>query len=607
MLRTLAAAIAMLAIAAPAAAAHGSDAEIFATSNTALITDSKDPRLNARLTGFAHRVEDIIRDGGARPRGSELLDGVFVDAGSPTFERSRRFDVDRTDPQELHDIAETIRRRFLQGSVLTFTPRSGGAAIELDVPHVSAKALRTGLLANPEAQERLFGGSVTEDDHLLLVADAADADFARAFAQKIGGDVKRATTTYGDREFVSAATDGRARLEHRTLVLAGTDEDDTIGLRDGRRLEIDFGDDGVVDFEVSHRRFKRIRVDGEGQDTIVLHGSSKADRFDLSAGDYDGAEVIRVDAQGGDDEVTVDDLSATSTFEVDTDLGAGEDRLTVNSTNDDEQSLILGFDDTVFVLAATFVQVDHAETQDRLRLNARRGDDLLSTSSAQMKMTIDGGDGGDTIFGGPGPDTLIGGDDFDLVEGKQGDDVAYLGGDNDSFTWKPGDGNDRVDGGSGARNGMFFFGSNDAETFDFRPDGHRLKLTRDVGNIVMDIDDVQTFDLIAFGGADVTRIADLRPAGVTEINASLTPNLGLGTGDGAADRVEIDGTNKRDVVTVTGQTVVSGAATVTGLPVKLGISHSDGLLDTLAIHTLAGDDTVDTSGLQPNTIGLVVD
>jgi hypothetical protein len=117
-------AIAALAIAAPAASA--SDAEIFATNNTATITDAGDPRLDAHLDGFARRVETIVRDGGGRPRGSELLDGVFFDAGlgTTTFERSRVFEVDRVDDGELHAIAETVRRRFLQGSVLTFAPRA---------------------------------------------------------------------------------------------------------------------------------------------------------------------------------------------------------------------------------------------------------------------------------------------------------------------------------------------------------------------------------------------------------------------------------------------------------------------------------------------------
>ena len=65
-------------------------------------------------------------------------------------------------------------------------------AIELEVPGVTAQALRDGLLADATAREHLFGGSVTLDGRLLLVADLADADLARDFAERIGGDMRRA-------------------------------------------------------------------------------------------------------------------------------------------------------------------------------------------------------------------------------------------------------------------------------------------------------------------------------------------------------------------------------------------------------------------------------
>ena len=100
---------------------------------------------------------------------SDLLDGVFFDSGSgeTTFERSRRFRVARADPAELRAIAGRVAARFHQSAVLTFDDLRPGDpaadAVELEVPGVSADDLRAGLLADREAAEKLFGGSVTLD------------------------------------------------------------------------------------------------------------------------------------------------------------------------------------------------------------------------------------------------------------------------------------------------------------------------------------------------------------------------------------------------------------------------------------------------------------
>ena len=578
MIRFLLAAVAVLAIAAPAASAH--DAEIFATNNTATITDPADPRLDKTLDGFARRVEDIVRDGGARPRGSELLDGVFC--CDLTFERSRRFDIDRADDAEVHDIAETVRRRFLQGSVLTFIPRAGGDAVELDVPKVSANALQNGLVADPEAQQRLFGGSVTQDRHLLLVADGADADFARAFSKRIGGDVKHATVRTGVREFVSAATDGRARIEKRTLVISGTDADDVVSLRDtGRRLAIDFGDDGVVDFEPSARRFDRVRIEGgDGYDTL---------RSD-SAGALDSVERVDLDAP----RVTVDDLSRYGVQEVHV---TGADRVTVNATDDQDFISVSGFQDTVFVLGPTFVEIDGAEKTDLLRVNGRDGSDQISASTDLMKLTLDGGDGGGTLFGGPGDDVLIGGDGFDDVTGGKGNDRVSMRGDFDRFTWKPGEGTDSVDGGA-SHDSMFFHGIPNTEVFDFFRDRHDVRFVHDPGAEAVDLHSVEELDGIAFGGEDIFGVRNLAGTGVDLIDLSLAPSFGTPDGDNAADQVDVDANAP---VKVTGQKLFSGAVTMTGLPYTVKLSHSDGPLDTLAIH---GAPSIDTSGLQAGTIGV---
>ena len=168
-----------------------------------------------------------------------------------------------------------MRARFGQQSVLTFDRLPAGAedvdAVQLEVPGVSAVALRNGLASDAEARERLFGGSVTLDGRLRLVAALEDAEFARGFAARIGGDVKRAETSYGKRAFVEGPLP--VRVERGTLVIAGSAEDDAIALveRPGR-IEVKLG---AETFAFAARRVERVRVDGgDGIDTFALEWSA---------------------------------------------------------------------------------------------------------------------------------------------------------------------------------------------------------------------------------------------------------------------------------------------------------------------------------------------
>ena len=570
--------LAVLALAAPAAAAAQTpDAEIFATDNTALVADPDDARLDDPLEEFARSVERIVERGGGKPHGSELLDGVFFSSalGGTTFERSRGFDVDHVSDGELHAIADRIRRRFLQQSVLTFDhlrPRDREVdAILLEVPGVSAEALRDGLLADPEAQERLFGGSVTLDGRLLLVASLEDADLARDFAKSIDGDLDRASTSYGEREFVEG--DSPVRIEDGTLIVEGGPANDELELRrDGARLDVELGDE---DFEARLDSFQRIRADlGAGADTVEV-------------GDFTGVflDEVRLDVGVGDARV---------------------DQVVVDTSDEDEQVFALDLGGAVGVLGPAFVQIDNAEPSDRLRVNGGDGDDIVSASTAAMKMTLDGGDGSDVVLGGPGDDELIGGHDFDDVDGGRGDDTASLGGHFDRFSWAPGDGSDIVDGGAD-RDSLFFQGSGDPEAFDVAPNGRRVRFTRDVGNIVMDLANLEEIDTLAGGGADRVTIGDLSRTPVQLVDTSLAPGFGSPGGDGQDDRVAVAGTDRADRLTLTGTVVVGGTATLTGLAAKINVSHAEGALDTLAVDTRGGHDTVDTSAFDPATIGLEVD
>ncbi|GHF92890.1 hypothetical protein [Streptomyces hydrogenans] len=186
-----------------------SEAEIFATDNTAIITDPDDPRLRTRLVRFGHEVRRIIRAHGAESGPSTLLEGVFwsSDLQRATYERSREFEVDRVGRDGLHHIAGVIAKRYRQESVLTFRclPRTSPEtdAVRIRAEGVSPTRLHDALVADPEARERLGGGSTTLDGQLVLVAPLADLALARKFTQDLGVDWNTTEVRYGDEEFVS--------------------------------------------------------------------------------------------------------------------------------------------------------------------------------------------------------------------------------------------------------------------------------------------------------------------------------------------------------------------------------------------------------------------
>jgi Ca2+-binding RTX toxin-like protein len=169
--------------------------------------------------------------------------------------------------------------------------------------------------------------------------------------------------------------------------------------------------------------------------------------------------------------------------------------------------------------------------------------------------------------------------------------------------WNPGDGSDVVEGQAGADT-MIFNGANVAENMSLSANGSRLRFTRDVGNIVMDTNSVETIDVNALGGADTIRVGDLTGTGVTKVNIDLGSPPGSGTGDGAADTVIVEGTANDDFIGVSG---AAGQADVTGLAAAVHISGAEASRDQLIVRGLGGDDVVVASNLAADSIQLTAD
>ena len=234
-------------------------------------------------------------------------------------------------------------------------------------------------------------------------------------------------------------------------------------------------------------------------------------------------------------------------------------------------------------------------TTENLVLQAGGGDDFITAGNGLanlISLTLDGGDGNDNITGGDGNDTLIGGAGNDFIVGGRGNDVASLGSGDDTFVWNPADASDTVDGGAG-NDTLLFNGAAGDEKFDISADGGRAILTRDVGGVTMNLDDIETIDVNALGGADTVTVSDLSRTDVKHVAIDLSATPGSGQGDGKVDTVVINATEGRDVITIAEK---NGVVTVSGLGADVTITGFDST-DRIVINGLGGNDVINASGL----------
>ncbi len=448
-----------------------------------------------------------------------------------------------------------------------------------------------------------------------------------------GGD-DTFTGSNGLASLISLTVDGGAGNDTITGgdgndVLMGGDGNDTIvGGRGNDTALMGAGDDTFV----WNPGDGSDTVEGQdGQDTLQFNGANVNENIALSANgsrlrlsrdvgnvtmDVNDIEQVNVVALGGADTLTVNDLSHTDVTGINFDLagtpgsGTGDgqtDTVIVNGTSRTDTIQVTGSGTSYSVagLSATVVVQGSEGTNDQLVVNALGGNDSITAAglpAGVVALTVDGGDGNDSIIGGDGSDVLIGGDGKDTITGGRGNDVAFLGDGNDTFVWNPGDGSDVVEG-QGGTDTLQFNGSNANENFDLSANGTRVRLFRDVGNVTMDLNGLEKINFAALGGADTLTVNDLTGTDVTNVNLDLAAAAGGSTGDGQADTVIVNGTAAADSITVSGS---GTSATVSGLAAKVSISQAEGANDSLQVNGLAGNDTVDASKLHAGVLSLTL-
>jgi Ca2+-binding RTX toxin-like protein len=360
-------------------------------------------------------------------------------------------------------------------------------------------------------------------------------------------------------------------------------------------------------------------VEGQsGRDTQVFNGSATPEVVDLSANgtrlrlaraagvaiDASGVEQVNVFTGHASNSITVNDLAGTDvtavSLNVDPDPGdeAGGfpvDRVVVNGSAGADRVHIAGSGGSLSVTGlAAAVEVNGVASNDLLLVNALAGNDSVDASALQagvIGFALDGGAGDDVLGGSQGGDVII---------GRAGTDAAFLGAGDDTFVWNAGDGSDVVEGQDG-RDTLAFNGSDDNETFGISANGSRVRLTRDVGTVTMDVDGVEGLQVSALNGADRLIVNDLTGTDVEQIDLSLAAISGGNAGDGQPDSVVVNGGTGGELIPILGTDggiLVNGGfaqhASLQYFLVLRAVEPADGL----QVNGNGGDDTIDAGGLQ---------
>jgi Ca2+-binding RTX toxin-like protein len=138
-----------------------------------------------------------------------------------------------------------------------------------------------------------------------------------------------------------------------------------------------------------------------------------------------------------------------------------------------------------------------------IRLQTGDGNDSLNGNGTSIQIAAQGDENDDSLIGGISADTLDGGNGQDTIVGGKGTDTLLGGAENDLFTWNPGDGSDQVSGGIGSDTSIINTAPED-ELFSLRQNGQNVRFDRFTqAPFTMNHQEVERLELNASGGNDI--------------------------------------------------------------------------------------------------------
>jgi Ca2+-binding RTX toxin-like protein len=228
--------------------------------------------------------------------------------------------------------------------------------------------------------------------------------------------------------------DGEDELVWRGL---GDGRDTVIGGNGGDLLSVNTSDDTNI-----------LTVDQDMMDRLVISEGTASVTVDSTVAS------VNINAGGGNDSVTVNNVSGVGLMELQINGDAGNDVVDASATALGLLRLEIsgGIGDDILTGSQGDDVIHGNENNDMIfggmgndTLNGNAGDDAADGQGGDD--SIDGGDGNDNLLGGEGNDFLDGGFGNDFADGGRGDDTLMGGFGNDALIGSFG--NDSLDGGIG--------------------------------------------------------------------------------------------------------------------------------------------------------------
>jgi hypothetical protein len=255
-------------------------------------------------------------------------------------------------------------------------------------------------------------------------------------------------------------------------------------------------------------------------------------------------------------------------------------------------------------------------------VNGGPGNDNLSTigpigetAEDAERTTLNGEDGNDGLFAAsPTPVTMVGGPGDDRADGDgglAGTQTVDLGEGNDRFKSSMnaavGARIDIVDGGPG-RDRMDIEGTFETEGVGLSSEAGKLVVRHQFRDRI-DADNIEDVSWLGFGGlseegsGDAVAVNDLSGTDVLNVTPNFSADQSNTEPNNSSDTLTFRGTPGVDRITISssgGNITISGVGPETVTPIHL---RAD---DFLLIQTLDGNDVVDSSGLEPGLVQLIV-